>query len=51
MPSVCNDLPKIRTGKIMRRLRRIIAENLPIGTSDTLVNPEVIEQIAQDHIR
>ena len=44
-----NDLPKTRSGKIMRRLLRDIAENRPMGNITTLADPGVIEQIIQDY--
>ncbi|HEY8485891.1 MAG TPA: hypothetical protein VIL11_00730, partial [Limnochordales bacterium] len=41
------DLPKTRSGKIMRRLLRDIVENRPLGDVTTLRNPEVAEQLRQ----
>lgn len=43
-----NELPKTRSGKIMRRLLRDIAENRPMGNTTTLADPQVIEQIIQE---
>ena len=39
------DLPKTRSGKIMRRLLRDIAENRPLGNTSTLADPGVIDMI------
>jgi acetyl-CoA synthetase len=39
------DLPKTRSGKIMRRLLKDIAEGRPLGDTTTLRNPEVCEQL------
>ena len=41
------DLPKTRSGKIMRRILRKITENAfsEIGDTSTLANPEVVEKI------
>jgi acetyl-CoA synthetase len=47
------DLPKTRSGKIMRRLLRDIAEGKAIGDTTTLADPNVIaklkEQYQEDH--
>jgi acetyl-CoA synthetase len=40
-----NDLPKTRSGKIMRRLLRDVARGRPLGDVTTLANVEVVEQI------
>ena len=40
-----NDLPKTRSGKIMRRLLRDVARGRPLGDVTTLANAEVVEQI------
>jgi acetyl-CoA synthetase len=42
-------LPKTRSGKIMRRILRKIAENMPeqIGDTSTLLDPAVVEDIKQ----
>ena len=40
-----NDLPKTRSGKIMRRLLRDIAEGRALGDVTTLRDPAVIEQL------
>ena len=39
------DLPKTRSGKIMRRLLRDVAENRPLGDTTTLADPAVVEEI------
>jgi acetyl-CoA synthetase len=41
-----DDLPKTRSGKIMRRLLRDISENRGLGDVTTLANEEVVEEIA-----
>lgn len=43
------DLPKTRSGKIMRRVLRKIAEGAPeqIGDTSTLLNPEVVERVIE----
>ena len=40
-----DDLPKTRSGKIMRRLLRDVACGRPLGDCTTLANAEVVEQI------
>ncbi|HEV2890285.1 MAG TPA: acetate--CoA ligase [Frankiaceae bacterium] len=39
------DLPKTRSGKIMRRLLRDVAESRPLGDVTTLADPGVVEAI------
>jgi acetyl-CoA synthetase len=39
------DLPKTRSGKIMRRLLRDVAENRPLGDTTTLAYPAVVDEI------
>ena len=39
------DMPKTRSGKIMRRVLASISNHLPVGDTTTLANPEVVEQI------
>ena len=39
------DLPKTRSGKIMRRLLRDVAEGRTLGDVTTLANAEIVEQI------
>jgi acetyl-CoA synthetase len=40
-----NDLPKTRSGKIMRRLLRDVAQGRTLGDVTTLANAEIVEQI------
>jgi acetyl-CoA synthetase len=40
------ELPKTRSGKIMRRLLRDVAENRPLGDTTTLADPAVVAEIA-----
>jgi acetyl-CoA synthetase len=40
-----DDLPKTRSGKIMRRLLRDVAEGRPLGDVTTLANENVVEEI------
>ena len=39
------DMPKTRSGKIMRRVLAAISNKMPVGDTTTLANPEVVEQI------
>jgi acetyl-CoA synthetase len=39
------ELPKTRSGKIMRRLLRDVAENRALGDTTTLADPAVVEEI------
>ncbi len=39
------DLPKTRSGKIMRRLLRDVAEGRALGDTTTLADPGVVEEI------
>jgi acetyl-CoA synthetase len=39
------DLPKTRSGKIMRRLLRDVARGRPLGDVTTLANAEIVEEI------
>ncbi len=41
-----DDLPKTRSGKIMRRLLRDISENRQLGDVTTLANEEVVQEIS-----
>src|SRR5581483_245771 len=41
----CADLPKTRSGKIMRRLLKDIAEGQPLGDTTTLRDPAIVEDI------
>ena len=40
-----SDLPKTRSGKIMRRLLRSIAEGQALGNTSTLADPSIIDEI------
>jgi len=39
------ELPKTRSGKIMRRLLRDVAENRPLGDTTTLTDPTVVAEL------
>jgi acetyl-CoA synthetase len=39
------ELPKTRSGKIMRRLLRDVANNRELGDTTTLADPAVVEEI------
>jgi acetyl-CoA synthetase len=39
------DLPKTRSGKIMRRVLAAISNTMDIGDVTTLANPDIVEQI------
>ncbi|HEV2029646.1 MAG TPA: acetyl-coenzyme A synthetase, partial [Candidatus Dormibacteraeota bacterium] len=41
------DLPKTRSGKIMRRLLRDVSENRPLGDTTTLADPAVVAELAR----
>jgi acetyl-CoA synthetase len=41
------ELPKTRSGKIMRRLLRDVAENRPLGDTTTLADPTVVEELRE----
>src|ERR671937_561263 len=41
------ELPKTRSGKIMRRLLRDVAENRPLGDTTTLADPAVVDEIGR----
>ncbi len=41
-----DDLPKTRSGKIMRRLLRDISEERSLGDVTTLANADVVQEIA-----
>ena len=43
------DLPKTRSGKIMRRLLRDIAEGRTLGDTTTLADPSVVERLQHQH--
>ena len=42
-----DDLPKTRSGKIMRRLLRDVAEGRALGDTTTLADASVVEEIAR----
>ena len=42
------ELPKTRSGKIMRRLLKAIAEGKSIGDTSTLANPDIVHALSQD---
>jgi acetyl-CoA synthetase len=48
---VASGLPKTRSGKIMRRILRKIAEGQYEGLGDltTLAEPEVVDRLVQEH--
>jgi acetyl-CoA synthetase len=48
-PAVGAGLPKTRSGKIMRRILRKIAENAPdqLGDTSTLADPSVVDSLVQ----
>ena len=39
------DMPKTRSGKIMRRVLAAISNTMDVGDVTTLANPEIVEQI------
>jgi acetyl-CoA synthetase len=39
------DMPKTRSGKIMRRVLASISNSMDVGDVTTLANPEIVEQI------
>jgi len=41
------ELPKTRSGKIMRRLLRDVSEKRPLGDTTTLAEPAVVEELAR----
>jgi len=43
------DLPKTRSGKIMRRLLRDIAEGHALGDTTTLADPAVVEKLKEKY--
>ena len=44
-----SDLPKTRSGKIMRRLLRDIAEGRILGDTTTLADPVVVEKLKAEY--
>ena len=43
------DLPKTRSGKIMRRLLRDIAEGKTLGDTTTLADPAVVARLKEQY--
>jgi len=50
LPLWAPSLPKTRSGKIMRRILRKIAENAPeqLGDISTLADPSVVESLVNE---
>jgi acetyl-CoA synthetase len=44
---IVTDMPKTRSGKIMRRVLGAISNNKNVGDVTTLANPEIVEEIAK----
>src|ERR1700693_3040656 len=44
---VTPELPKTRSGKIMRRLLRDVSENRPLGDTTTLADPTVVAELVR----
>ena len=44
---VVAELPKTRSGKIMRRLLQDVAENRAVGDSTTLADPNIMKLISE----
>jgi len=44
-----HDVPKTRSGKIMRRVIRAKAMGEPVGDTSTLANPEAVDEIGKAH--
>ena len=44
---IVNELPKTRSGKIMRRLLRDVADHRAVGDATTLADPNVMAMISQ----
>ncbi len=42
-----NELPKTRSGKIMRRILKSLVSNQPIGDTTTLMNPESVQLLKE----
>ena len=47
---ITSDLPKTRSGKIMRRVIASISNFVDVGDVTTLANPEVVEEI-REHVQ
>ena len=50
-PQVVGGLPKTRSGKIMRRILRKVAQDKPdeLGDVSTLAEPSVVDEIVRQH--
>jgi len=46
-----SDLPKTRSGKIMRRILRDIAEGKELGNVTTLADPSVVEELQKQYLK
>jgi len=46
---ICADLPKTRSGKIMRRLLRDVAEGRALGDTTTLADPGVVNSLKNQY--
>jgi len=47
---IVHDMPKTRSGKIMRRVLAALSNNMDVGDVSTLANPEIVEEIkAMEH--
>jgi acetyl-CoA synthetase len=44
---IVDDLPKTRSGKIMRRILKALTRNQPIGDVSTLMNPESVQALKE----
>ena len=42
---IARDMPKTRSGKIMRRVLAAISNNEDAGDISTLANPEIVDEI------
>ncbi len=42
-----DQLPKTRSGKIMRRILKSLVKNVPVGDTTTLMNPETVDDLKQ----
>jgi acetyl-CoA synthetase len=43
-----HELPKTRSGKIMRRILKSLVRNQPVGDTTTLMNPESVQQLKEE---
>ena len=44
---IVTDMPKTRSGKIMRRVLGAISNDKDVGDVTTLANPEIVEEIKE----